>query len=215
MTMAAHETEPTLTERIDAARASGVLLGDQDVQRLQELASQRAAVLRKVRHPADSRVDGLSRSFHLGTVGGSGRGVGPLNRRRGRLIERTIDAAVRNVPLYQNAKSLSAAMERILNGQDTHAARCARSDRKETADAQLAARCAVLAKGDRLIRWTVTAVYRDRDGYPSKLAYRDDDGQRQTLPIVKALFQGNAARYRALIDAARRRPLDPQGKYDE
>ncbi|WP_432262770.1 hypothetical protein [Cupriavidus sp. TMH.W2] len=146
-------------------------------------------------------------------MGGSGRGIGRLNRRRGRLIERTIDAAVRNVPLYQKAKSLAAAMEQILSGEDTHAARCARAASKTAADAQLARRIAVLAKGDRLIRWTVTAVYRDRDGYPSTISYQDEDGQRQTLPVVRALFQGDHSRYRALIDAAR--SLPQQGNHDE
>ncbi|WP_432262797.1 hypothetical protein [Cupriavidus sp. TMH.W2] len=51
MTPIPDHAESSLTERIDAARASGVVLDDQDVQRMQELASQRTAVLGRIRHP--------------------------------------------------------------------------------------------------------------------------------------------------------------------
>lgn len=37
----------------------------------------------------------VARSFHLGTVGGSGRAVRGLNKRRAREVERVIDSAVR------------------------------------------------------------------------------------------------------------------------
>jgi len=195
----------SLSEQIDIERAAGVVLTALDVSRLQALDAHRAETLRRVWHPADRHVDGLSAAFHLGTVGGSGRNVGRLNGRRARLLDRTIDAAVRNVPLYRKAETLVAAMARILSGEETETARGERAAKQAAADAALAARIAALKKGDLLLRWTVLAVYSDRDGYPSTLAYRDADGLRHTLPITKALFRGDVVRYRVLNDVARAR----------
>jgi hypothetical protein len=201
--MAATSTPATLADRIAAARAAGIVLVAADLARLHELDAFRAKALASRRGHTDTHLDAVARHFPLGTVGGSGRAVRGLNRRRERALEATIAAAVHDVPLEQKAQTLAAAIDRILSGEDNEASRAAQRARRDAAQQQLAHRLSRLAKGDVLAGHAVLAISKDRDGYPSRVAYRDADGMRQSLPIVKALFGGNTEQYRQLMDGAR------------
>ena len=55
--------------------------------------------------------DGLGDSFHLGRVGGSGKAVRALDRKRARDLDRTIDLAGELVPLYRERDRLQRKIE--------------------------------------------------------------------------------------------------------
>jgi hypothetical protein len=87
-----------------------------DLTRLrEELADVEAKIARlEGRRSGDERyVDDVARAFHLGRVGGSGKQVRALNRRRSRALDATIDRAVAIVPLYKQRDRLQAAISRI------------------------------------------------------------------------------------------------------
>lgn len=66
--------------------------------------------------PSDSHVDGVARSFHLGMVGGSGRNVHRLNKRKAAYIDRTVAAAVKLCPLYEKRSNLEKQISDIETG---------------------------------------------------------------------------------------------------
>lgn len=59
----------------------------------------------------------LAKSFHLGTVGGSGRKIHSLNRRRERDIEKTVSNAIKLSPLYKERDRLEKFIENIESGE--------------------------------------------------------------------------------------------------
>lgn len=86
---------------------------------LSQLRQELAAVEEKIarlegRRTGDERyLEEVSRSFPLGRVGGSGKAVRSLNRRRTRALDATIDRAVAIVPLYKQRERLQATIARI------------------------------------------------------------------------------------------------------
>jgi hypothetical protein len=87
-----------------------------DLTRLrQELAAVEEKIARlESRRTGDERyLEEVSRSFPLGRVGGSGKAVRSLNRRRARALDATIDRAVAIVPLYKERDRLKTAISRI------------------------------------------------------------------------------------------------------
>lgn len=89
-----------------------------DLTRLrEELADIEAKIARlEGRRTGDERyLDDVARAFHLGRVGGSGKRVRALNRRRSRALDATIDRAVAIVPLYKQRDRLQAAISHIEN----------------------------------------------------------------------------------------------------
>lgn len=61
--------------------------------------------------------DGLSTHFHLGMVGGSGRNVRRLNRRRGRALERHITRSVGAAPLILKKQRIEQEIAFLSSGQ--------------------------------------------------------------------------------------------------
>jgi len=59
----------------------------------------------------------VAKSFHLGMVGGSGRNVRALNKRRGQELDRTIDRAVILCELYKKRDGLKSRIEYIESGK--------------------------------------------------------------------------------------------------
>ena len=59
----------------------------------------------------------VAKSFHLGMVGGSGRNVHGLNKRRGAELDRTIEKAVILCELYKKRNSLQTRIEYIESGK--------------------------------------------------------------------------------------------------
>jgi hypothetical protein len=53
-----------------------------------------------------SGIDDVSKSFHLGMVGGSGKNVQRLNRKREQALDKTIDRAVELSKLYEQQRTL-------------------------------------------------------------------------------------------------------------
>ena len=86
---------------------------------LSQLRQELAAVEEKIarlegRRTGDERyLEEVSRSFPLGRVGGSGKPVRSLNRRRARALDATIDRAVAIVPLYKQRERLQTAIARV------------------------------------------------------------------------------------------------------
>jgi hypothetical protein len=71
----------------------------------------------KMKTPNDSYLDNVSRSFHLGMVGGSGRNTYRLNKRREASLDRTIKAAVILCPLYRLRDGLIKQIGDIESGR--------------------------------------------------------------------------------------------------
>ncbi len=93
-----------------------------DLTRLrQELAAVQEKIARlEDQCTGDERyLDDVSRSFPLGRVGGSGKAVRSLNRRRAHALDATIDRAVAIVPLYKQRDRLEAAIAQIELGRPT------------------------------------------------------------------------------------------------
>lgn len=59
----------------------------------------------------------VAKSFHLGMVGGSGRNVRGLNKRRSAELDKTIDRAVILCELYKKRNGLKAKIEYIESGK--------------------------------------------------------------------------------------------------
>ncbi len=70
----------------------------------------------------------VARSFHLGMVGGSGRNVSKLNRRRGAELDRTIDRAVVLTKLYAERNTIEAKIKDLEN--DGPAKRAAKKEER-------------------------------------------------------------------------------------
>lgn len=59
----------------------------------------------------------VAKYFHLGMVGGSGKNVRGLNKRRGQELDRTIDRAVILCDLYKKRDGLKASIDYIESGK--------------------------------------------------------------------------------------------------
>lgn len=59
----------------------------------------------------------MSRSFHMGMVGGSGRNVNSLNKKRERDLDKTIRIANILVPLYRQKSGIEKQIEDIESGK--------------------------------------------------------------------------------------------------
>ena len=59
----------------------------------------------------------MSRSFHLGMVGGSGRNVKSLNKKRERDLDKTIRIANILTPLYRQKSGIEKQIEDIESGK--------------------------------------------------------------------------------------------------
>lgn len=68
--------------------------------------------------PNDSYFESLSRSFHLGMVGGSGRNTRKLNKRREASINKSLDNAKALCELYTKRDNLTKRIEDIESGKD-------------------------------------------------------------------------------------------------
>lgn len=79
----------------------------------QELATTEARILKVT--PRDSHIDNLP--FHLGRVGGSGRNVYRLNKRRERYLDRSIQAARILTALYEKRDNLKRRIADIESGK--------------------------------------------------------------------------------------------------
>lgn len=67
--------------------------------------------------PNDSYFDALSRSFHLGMVGGSGKNTYRLNKRREAAMDRSISTAKQLTELYTKRDNLSKQIDDIKSGK--------------------------------------------------------------------------------------------------
>lgn len=88
----------------------------------------------------------VAKSFHLGMVGGSGRNVRGLNKRRGQELDRTIDRAVILCELYKKRNGLKARIEYIESGK-----RDADKSKAANLDIKMAEYWKNLKVGDKLI----------------------------------------------------------------
>lgn len=66
--------------------------------------------------PHDSYLDAVSRAFPYG-VGGSGKNVKGLNKRRERYLDKTIEVAKQLTPLYEKRDNLIKRIEDIKSGK--------------------------------------------------------------------------------------------------
>lgn len=90
----------------------------EDKRTLTELNAELSVVNAKIKRltPSDDYFNRLSSSFHLGMVGGSGRNVRSLNRRRERSLDKTIDNAVILTGLYRERDLLENKIKDIEDG---------------------------------------------------------------------------------------------------
>lgn len=86
---------------------------------IEQLENDLAIVENQIKRlqPNDSYFDALSRSFHLGMVGGSGRNTYRLNKRRERSIDKSIETAKQLTALYTKRDNLSKQIEDIKTGK--------------------------------------------------------------------------------------------------
>jgi hypothetical protein len=92
-------------------------IDQQELERLQrELEAVETKITRLEEGTHDRSLDDVSKSFHLGMVGGSGHGTRRLNARRERSLDKTIDTAVKLTPLYQQRARFKTAISEITSG---------------------------------------------------------------------------------------------------
>ena len=84
-------------------------------QEIAELQNQLELVKSKISRLEAAQNGGytaqVAQSFHLGMVGGSGKNVGRLNRRREHELDKTIDRALVLVDLYKERNSLEVRIK--------------------------------------------------------------------------------------------------------
>lgn len=87
---------------------------------IEELKLELADVNRKIDRlqPNDSYLDAVHRSFPLGMVGGSGRNVRSLNKRRAASMDRSIERSKVLAPLYEKQGNLTRRINDIESGKD-------------------------------------------------------------------------------------------------
>jgi hypothetical protein len=90
-------------------------------QETENLKTELAGVLTKIESLERQQNGGytaqVAKSFHLGMVGGSGRNIHRLNRRRGAELDKTIDRAVILTGLYKQRDDLTRKIEYIESGK--------------------------------------------------------------------------------------------------
>lgn len=104
--------------------------------------------------PKDAHLDALAQSFHLGTVGGSGRNTASLNRCREASLERTISNAVKNCQARKDLVWVKAQIFAIENAP-------ARAEVKAKAEERMKSNGAGLAAGVKpgdFVRWIVSGT---------------------------------------------------------
>lgn len=104
-----------------------------------EPIEQQIAQLEARQH--DPHLKQLSEYFHLGHVGGSGRGTSRLNRRREAALDKSIDTAKRLEPLYRQRAECLRRIEAITSGKQKHLheARARAAQKRESALARILA----------------------------------------------------------------------------
>lgn len=90
-------------------------------QETEQLKNELNKVLDKIK-PLEIAQNGgytaqVAKSFHLGMVGGSGRNMHSLNKRRGAELDKTIDRAVILTKLYRERDELTRKIEYIESGK--------------------------------------------------------------------------------------------------
>lgn len=113
-----------------------------DIAHLQrELADVERRLARLIEQ--QERPDEITRYFHLGRVGGSGRNVRALNKRREQALDRDIDTAVTVVKLTELRDSLRARIEAYETRPMREAAEAEASRRIEAAVREAGVGCTV------------------------------------------------------------------------
>lgn len=82
----------------------------------QELAARLEEVLRQIEKLGDEPQDPLGNYFHLGQAGGSAT-TKRLREQKDRYLDKTIDRAVKLVPLYKERDALQTRIQDIDNGK--------------------------------------------------------------------------------------------------
>ena len=117
--------------------------------------------------------DDITQHFHLGTVGGSGRPVKALNKRRERDRERMMDIAREVVPLYRERDRLKLLI---------HAHESGRVERRAKALADAMARVRDAKVGDHVIDSAFGAVTVVRVNQKT-LTIETESGYREARPF--------------------------------
>ena len=88
-----------------------------DQQRLASLQSQQDHLQRRIDRLLSRCDDGLTQHFHLGMVGGSGRPVQRLNRRREKALDSLITRSAKAAPLIEEKQRIEREITFITSGQ--------------------------------------------------------------------------------------------------
>jgi hypothetical protein len=103
---------PEFGRATKAKRVKRIISPVEKLARLQRKLERTESALLKL-NGGDARLRDLSRHFHLGRVGGSGRNNAALNRRRERDLVRTIENAKRSIALTAERNYLRSEIARL------------------------------------------------------------------------------------------------------
>jgi len=158
------------------------LLDAQDHRELEALHRQLLSIEQSIARleVCDPILDELSRHFHLGMVGGSGRGTAALNARRERSLDKSIATGKKLVPLYQEHARLIARIADITSGRRQQER--ARETRREQARRAMQERIRSAEPGTSVIDSAfgpVRVVRRNR----KSLTIETESGYREARPF--------------------------------
>lgn len=97
--------------------AQGEMDHPEDQQRLALLRRQRDQLQHRIDRLLPRRDDGLTQHFHLGMVGGSGRNVRRLNKRREQQLDALVTRSAKAAPLIQEKQRIEHEIASITSGQ--------------------------------------------------------------------------------------------------
>jgi len=187
------------------ALAKGIELVDQDKRDIHEafeksleLNAQSDRLMGR-----DSHLDGVKSYFHLGMVGGSGRNIRSLNRRREKALDRTVSNAGKAVELNKQASAWAKKGHELLEGKGTKEDRKRKAVKAEQRRINAGIFINALKKGDEVGGVTVKRVNKDRDGYPISFSYQGDYSWDEKIDLVRLYFGNSRDQLRKYVDLAR------------
>ena len=187
-------------ELINQAEISGVVLSQNDKQRIYELSKKNTDLLERADRLSGSDPMNKGKSFPMGV------GFTRMTKRKERAIDSSVRTAGEAVELYRQAKTLKTQLDNMLQGKGTEADEENKINKKQSMQKALIGKLLNHKKGDVFGKYTIDRVNIDRDGYPSTYTISGPGiikGVWDKVDIASDFFGGDKVILRNIVDEYR------------